>query len=281
MSNDSQTYRYAVIVEYDGSAFHGWQKQKHHVGATVQEELEKAISSVANQEVNVVCAGRTDRGVHATTQVVHFDTQAKRDNYNWLLGVNRYLPDGISVRWIDKIDHDFHARFSATSRCYRYFIYNEAVEPALFKNNLTWHRPHLDAEKMHEAAQYLVGKHDFTSYRAKHCQSHNAIRTVDYVFVKRCGSIIMMEIKANAFLYHMIRNIIGVLLPIGEGSKEVWWCKEVLVQKNRCSAGVTASEKGLYFSGVEYLPLYQSSIPSQVKGPIFVEGFDGCEIEYT
>ena len=169
--------RVAAIVEYHGANFHGWQRQKHHPEPTIQAALEDALSRVANEPIAVVCAGRTDAGVHASTQVIHFDTHAQRRPHNWMMGVNTYLPDGIALRWISDVDDSFHARFGATSRRYRYLIFNKEIKQGLMHDQLTWCRFQLDENKMHEAAQALKGEHDFTSYRAKDCQAKSPVHS--------------------------------------------------------------------------------------------------------
>lgn len=263
------TYRIAAVVEYHGSNFHGWQRQKHHPEPSIQAALEDALSKIANEPVSVVCAGRTDGGVHATTQVVHFDTSAKRDPYGWLMGTNTKLPKGIALRWVAEVDKDFHARFSATARRYRYLIYNKPVKQGLMDDMFTWWRFPLDENKMHQAAQALLGENDFTSFRAKDCQSNTPFRNIQQISVRRFGDVVMIEVQANAFLYHMIRNIAGVLIPIGCDRKPVEWCADVLAAKDRSQAGVTAPPDGLYFVGVEYPEQFQ--IPSQPWGPVYVE----------
>lgn len=266
---DKVLVRNAAIVEYHGAHFHGWQRQKHHPEPTIQAALEDALSRVANEPIAVTCAGRTDAGVHASTQVIHFDTHAIRRPHNWMMGVNTYLPDGIALRWISEVDESFHARFGATSRRYRYLIFNKEIKQGLMHDQLTWCRFPLDEDRMHDAAQSLLGEHDFTSYRAKDCQAKSPVRTIQEISVRRYGDIVMIEVQANAFLYHMIRNIAGVLMPIGMGRKPVEWSAELLSQKNRALGGVTAPSAGLYFVGVEYPADFQ--IPSQAWGPVFVE----------
>jgi tRNA pseudouridine38-40 synthase len=261
--------RVAAIVEYHGANYHGWQRQKHHPEPTIQAALEEALGRVANEPIAVTCAGRTDSGVHASTQVVHFDTHAERRPHNWMMGVNTYLPDGIALRWVGEVDESFHARFGATSRRYRYLIFNKEIKQGLMHDQLTWCRFLLDADKMHEAAQALKGKHDFTSYRAKDCQANSPVRTIEDISVRRYGDIVMIEVQANAFLYHMIRNIAGVLMPIGMERKPVEWCGSLLAQLDRSLGGVTAPPEGLYFVGVEYPAEF--AIPSQAWGPVFVE----------
>jgi len=261
--------RWVAGVEYNGALFKGWQKQKHHPGHSIQEGLERAISHVANESVGVVCAGRTDAGVHASAQVVHFDTSAIRDERAWKLGINTNLPDGLCLNWIQKAPDEFHARFSAVARRYRYFIMNKPVKPGLMHDQVTWWRRPLDAERMNEAAQALIGEHDFTSFRARDCQANHPRRTMKEISVTRVNDWVVIEVCANAFLYHMVRNITGVLLPIGEGKKSIDWCAEVLVAKDRRAAGVTAPGEGLYFVDVEY-PEYPE-LPVTRGGPSFYE----------
>lgn len=273
--------RWVAGVEYNGALFKGWQKQKHHPGPSIQESLEVAISKVANHKVDVVCAGRTDAGVHASAQVIHFDSFANRTERSWKLGVNSTLPHGVCLNWIqlapekDASDSEytregpFHARFSAVARRYRYFILNKPVKPGLMHDQATWWRRPLDANKMHQAAQFLVGEHDFTSFRARDCQANHAVRTMKDVSVTRVNDWVVIEVCANAFLYHMVRNIAGVLLPIGEGKKPVTWCFEVLAAKDRTKAGVTAPGEGLYFVDVEY-PGFPS-LPIESDGPYFYQ----------
>lgn len=243
--------RIAIGVEYKGTSYHGWQKQKDD-DATVQHVVEKALSCVAAHKVDVVCAGRTDTGVHARGQVVHFDTSAKRDLKNWISGGNCNLPPDVSFRWAREVDDGFHARFSAIARRYRYIIFNHKIRSALFAEQTTWHYHSLDHELMHQAAQHLVGKHDFSSFRGCTCQAHSPIRDVHFVNVRCANNLIIIDIKANAFLLHMVRNVAGVLLAIGEGKKSPEWAAEVLKVCDRTVAGITAPPHGLYFQEVYY-----------------------------
>lgn len=243
--------RIALGVEYEGSAFHGWQAQQDGV-RTVQTALEAALTKVANESVRVVCAGRTDTGVHGLGQVVHFDTQAERSARNWILGSNVNLPKDVSVLWAKSVNDDFSARFSALSRKYRYFILNRPVRSSVLAGRVTWvHKP-LDADRMQRAAQHLVGEHDFSSYRAVACQAKSPIRTMHSVQVERRGEVIEIRVHANAFLHHMVRNIAGVLIAIGKGEQSENWSKEVLALRDRTLGGVTAPPHGLYFEQVEY-----------------------------
>ncbi|WP_286233088.1 tRNA pseudouridine(38-40) synthase TruA [Thalassotalea sediminis] len=256
--------RIALGIEYDGSQYCGWQRQKNV--SSVQEMLEKALSNVANEPIEVVCAGRTDTGVSATNQVVHFDTNMIRKDVAWTLGVNTSLPSDIAVTWVKTVDDSFHARFGATSRRYRYIIYNNPLRPAVFSRGLTFIHYPLDESLMHQAAQILVGEHDFTSFRTVHCQAPTAVRTIEHCNVSRQGQYVIIDVKGNAFLHHMIRNITGSLLRVGRGQEQVSWIADVLAAKNRCVAGMTAPANGLYFVDVTYPEKYQ--LPERPIGPL-------------
>lgn len=243
--------RIALGIEYNGSGFHGWQMQQEGV-RSVQLEVEQAIAKVADHEVRVHCAGRTDTGVHALEQVIHFDTQSQRPQRAWTQGVNVSLSDDVSILWATQVPDQFHARFSAERRCYRYLILNRPVRSALQHGRATWIHHPLDADVMHTAAQALTGTHDFSSYRALACQAKSPVRTLHHISVQRCGEIIEIEVEANAFLHHMVRNIAGVLITIGKGEADSSWPKEVLELRDRRLGGVTASPDGLYFEKVQY-----------------------------
>lgn len=271
MEAEVQTYRYAAVVEYNGGCFFGWQYQAHQPHLiSVQAALETALAKIANHPIKVFAAGRTDTGVHATRQVIHFDTTAKRADYSWLMGTNTHLPQGVALQWIGQVDMEFHARFKAQARRYRYLINNAPAKQALLHDQLTWWRYPLDEQKMHQAAQCLVGQHDFTSFRAADCQAKTAVKTLHHISVRRFGSLIVLEVEARGFLYHMVRNIVGSLLPIGEGHKPVSWLKETLEKQDRTQAGITAPAVGLYFVGVHYPEPYQF-IPCQPFGPMLLE----------
>lgn len=246
--------RIALGIEYVGSAYSGWQTQTHSPVPTLQTTLENALAKVADHPVQVICAGRTDAGVHALGQVVHFDTEAKRSDRSWILGTNTHLPPDMSVRWAKEMPSEFHARFSAIARCYHYRIFNHAYRSAVFNQRATWIYQPLDHLRMYEAGQYLIGEHDFSAFRAQYCQSKTPMRRVDEIQFARHGDLITMSIKANAFLHHMVRNIMGVLIPIGRGEKEPIWVQEVLNSKDRKSAGITAPPDGLYLANVLYPP---------------------------
>lgn len=240
----------ALLLEYQGQQFYGWQSQTGL--RTVQGELEIALSRIANETIEVICAGRTDRGVHALGQVVHFDTQASRPLYGWLSGSNRYLPKDIVIRSLRVVPESFHARFSAVRRSYRYVILNQSVRSALQEGLMTCYHKPLDAELMHQAAQHLVGTHDFSALRAKECQAKSPIRTLYDIRVWRHHQQVSIEVTANAFLHHMVRNMVGSLLKVGTGHKPTSWIAEVLHSRDRAKAGVTAPPDGLYLKQIFY-----------------------------
>ena len=242
--------RFALGIEYDGSDFLGWQRLSH--GRTVQQTLELALGRVADLPVEVVCAGRTDSGVHALQQVVHFDTEARRSDYGWMMGCNSLLPASAAVRWVKPIDADFHARYSASSRRYRYRILNRAARPGLMGRFLTWERRALDADAMHQAGQALLGEQDFSAFRSAACQAPHARRRMLALSVQRRGEEVVVEVEANAFLHHMVRNIVGSLLPVGRGERPVEWVAAVLAGADRGQAGPTAPAQGLCFIGPRY-----------------------------
>ncbi len=254
--------RIVLGVEYDGSAYSGWQWQRNR--RSVQAVLEQALSKVANQPIMVICAGRTDAGVHALEQVVHFDTAVGRDLHAWLLGGNSNLPDDVRITWVKKAEADFHARYSAIARFYRYVILNRPVKSALLRQQATWSYQPLDADKMHEAAQHLLGNHDFSSFRAQGCQSKSPYRIMYFIDVYRQDERIIIDISANAFLHHMVRNIAGVLMAVGAGKQPVDWPGHLLAIKNRSLAAVTAPPDGLYLGAVYYPECYGIA-----KHPIF------------
>ena len=243
--------RFAAVIEYDGTAYHGWQRQLDE-SATVQACVEKAISKVADHPVTVICAGRTDAGVHAVGQVIHFDTTAKRTLRAWQFGANTFLPKDISVRSIQEVDESFHARFSAIARRYQYRIFNHPVRSALHRQYATWYCLPLDVAAMQQAAEALVGEHDFSSFRAQSCQAKSPIRTIEHLTVTVHDDLILIDIQANAFLHHMVRNIAGVLMAIGAGKNPVSWTQELLAAKSRAAGGVTALPQGLHFMEAIY-----------------------------
>jgi tRNA pseudouridine38-40 synthase len=256
--------RIVLGIEYDGSQFVGWQWQT--AKRSVQSVLEQALSHVANQPITVICAGRTDSGVHALEQVVHFDTEVRRALHAWMMGGNHHLPEDVRIIWAKSALGDFHARYSAIARFYRYVILNRPMKSALLRQQATWFSPPLDAEKMHLAAQVLCGNHDFSSFRAQGCQSKSPQRFMYFVEVSRENQQVIIDISANAFLHHMVRNIVGVLMEIGAGKKPVEWTQELLVIKDRSQGGVTAPPFGLHLAGVYYPACYGID-----KHPIFAK----------
>lgn len=258
--------RIVAGVEYNGNKFHGWQAQADVL--TIQLVLEQALSKIADEPVQTMCAGRTDRGVHATNQVIHFNTNAIRKPEAWILGTNTHLPHPISIKWVREIDSDFHARFDALARRYQYFIYNNPTRSSLFYALSTWVAYPLDETYMHEAAQYLIGEHDFTSFRSAQCQSRTARRHVFAISVTRHREWVLVDIVANSFLHHMVRNIVGVLLEIGQRKQEPNWCQKVLLARDRKQAGKTAPPQGLYLTGVRYADVHQ--LPCAFESPFLL-----------
>jgi tRNA pseudouridine38-40 synthase len=251
--------RIAMGVEYDGAAYSGWQLQHH--ADTVQGRLEAAVGRVADRPVRVHCAGRTDAGVHAEGQVVHFDTAARRSERSWVLGTNSNLPDDIAVRWARPVAPDFHARFSATGRHYRYLILCRATRSALWRGRAVWTHKRLDLARMRAAAGLLVGRHDFTSFRALACQAKSPVRTLRYLRIGRRGELLSLHLGADGFLHHMVRNIAGVLMAIGSGEAPVDWAAELLALRDRARGGVTAPPHGLYLTAVDYPERYGLPVP--------------------
>lgn len=264
MSNGSM--KIALGIEYDGSCYYGWQRQLEV--DSVQQKLEQALSQVANEPISVHCAGRTDSGVHATGQVVHFETTANRKDVAWTMGVNANLPSDIAVRWVKTVKEDFHARFSATARRYRYIIYNRRYRPAILGRGLTHYHLPLDADSMHRAGQSLLGENDFTSFRAVQCQSKTPWRNVKHLQVSRMGDYIIVDIKANAFVHHMVRNIVGSLMEVGCGNQPEGWIAELLTLKDRSMAAATAKADGLYLVAVDYPAEFE--LPEVTLGPLFL-----------
>jgi len=242
--------RIALGVEFDGTDFCGWQQQR--TGRTVQGSLEEALTRVADHELRTVCAGRTDTGVHATGQVVHFDSPAQRDVKAWIRGTNANLPADIRVQWARTVDEDFHARFSARRRHYRYVILNAPCPSALLRSRSCWEYPALDASRMAEGARHLLGEHDFSSFRAAACQAKHPVRTLYQLEVIRQGDFLYIDVVANAFLHHMVRCIAGVLIRVGRGEASPGWVAEVLAARDRTLSGVTAPAPGLYLVAVRY-----------------------------
>jgi tRNA pseudouridine38-40 synthase len=242
--------RWAAGVEYLGTRYSGWQWQAH--ASSVQQEVERVLSAVADHPVKVTAAGRTDAGVHAYEQVIHFDSDAARAPHAWLFGANSQLPRDVGLRWVQPVDGEFHARYTATARRYRYVMFASRARPALLDSRVAWLFGALDAPAMHRAAQALVGEHDFSGYRDSGCQSRTPMRNVHALAVWGRGDFVVIDIQANAFLHHMVRNIAGVLIAIGQGERPESWARAVLEGRSRAAGGVTAVPDGLYFVGPEY-----------------------------
>ncbi|MBS0569810.1 MAG: tRNA pseudouridine(38-40) synthase TruA [Proteobacteria bacterium] len=255
--------RIALGIEYDGTDFHGWQRLPH--GPTVQGAVEAALADIAAESVQVICAGRTDAGVHARNQVIHFDTQAQRSMRGWTLGTNSRLPSSIAVRWARPVSDEFHARFSARARRYRYTILNRSARPGLEARYVCWERVNLDAAKMHAAAQCLLGEQDFSAFRTVACQARSPLRCVQAIAVRRDGEHVVLDIQANAFLHHMVRNIAGSLRVVGRGEQTPEWIAQVLAGRDRARAGPTSAAQGLVFLG----PLYPAAcgLPAEATLP--------------
>jgi tRNA pseudouridine38-40 synthase len=237
-------------VEYDGSSYNGWQKQ--NIGLGIQTVVEKALSKVANHQINSICAGRTDTGVHARSQVIHFDTITERDNYGWLAGVNSNLPPDINITWVKNVNNDFHARFSASKRKYSYKILNQKTRSSLSRNYFWWVYDELDVNQMQSGAKYLIGKHDFTSFRATSCQASSPIREIFDIQIQKNDEGLRITLTANAYLQRMVRNIVGALVQIGKQEKDAKWMHDVLKGRDRKLAGIAAPAHGLTLLAVKY-----------------------------
>src|SRR3989344_269358 len=256
--------RSAAILEYDGSRFSGWQRQDQV--RSVQAVVEEALSKVADEPIQVTVAGRTDAGVHALGQVIHFDTSAVRSDYSWVRGANSNLPSEVALLWAAPVDDGFHARFSATGRHYHYVILNRAIRPTYLAGRVTHEYRLLDVASMREAAQHLIGEHDFTSFRAAECQAKSPVRELRALDVTRHGEFVHIHVHANAFLQHMLRYIPGVLMTVGAGEREPSWAKEVLEARDRRAGGVTAAPDGLYLREIEYPETFKLPRLSRVVG---------------
>jgi tRNA pseudouridine38-40 synthase len=262
--------RFAAGLEYDGRAYSGWQFQPGlH---TVQDEVQRALSRVADASIEIVCAGRTDAGVHAGGQVIHFDSDANRGERAWRLGGNTYLPNDVSLLWVREMPGHFHARFSATARSYRYFILNRESRPGLVSGRATWERRPLDATLMNDCAQVLVGEHDFSAFRAIECQAKSPVRRVEHIAVTREADWLRLDITANAFLHHMVRNITGLLIAVGQGDSPPSRVSTVLASRDRKTSAATAPPDGLYLAQVRYpaefgLPAQSAIIRASLGDP--------------
>jgi len=251
--------RIALAIEYCGTHFHGWQSQPS--GNTVQDALEAALAAIAGQSVGVICAGRTDAGVHATHQVVHFDAPVERPLSAWVRGVNSHLPDGVAVRWAQPVDAEFHARFSARGRRYRYLLMNRPQRPGLWQGRVGWFHLPLNLAAMQAAAGRLLGEHDFSAFRAAGCQAKTPVKTLWRADVQQQGNLLVFDFEASAFLHHMVRNLVGSLVYIGKGAQPAEWMDELLQARDRSAAAPTFSPDGLYFRGPIYEPHWQLPDP--------------------
>lgn len=260
--------RIACRIEYDGRSYNGWQSQPHPGVMTVQDELEGALTDVAATSIRVHCAGRTDTGVHAFSQIIHFDAPVSRSSKAWVMGGNASLPGDIRIHWAIPVVGTFHARFSAQARCYRYLISNTPIQHALLRRQAAWHRRPLNEQEMDAAAQSLLGEKDFSAFRAASCRSSTPMRNVHSIEVKRRGDLVILEIVANAFLHHMVRNIAGALLAVGDGRKPVKWIEELMDERDRRAGAETAPAGGLYLAAVEYPA--QFGLPPTPFGPLII-----------
>ncbi|MCV2528414.1 MAG: tRNA pseudouridine(38-40) synthase TruA [Candidatus Lightella neohaematopini] len=240
----------AFGVEYDGTKYYGWQKQKNL--PSIQEEIEKAIFSITNEKIDIFCAGRTDAGVHAIGQVIHFTTNTNLPDRAWIMGMNTNLPNDISIKWIKRVPDSFHARYSAYARRYQYIIYNNKIRSSLYCNKVNHIYYLLNEYSMKKAASYLIGKHNFISIKQSDCQSKSSWRKIYNLSINRYGHYLIIDIKANSFLYHMVRNIVGILLDIGSGKKSISWIKNIISVNKKNNFIKTASANGLYLILVYY-----------------------------
>jgi tRNA pseudouridine38-40 synthase len=260
--------RIALGVEYDGSRFCGWQSQLS--GCGVQDVLERALESIAGKSIRVVTAGRTDTGVHALHQIVHFDTDVTRPDSAWVRGVNALLPGSVGVLWAQPVNDEFHARFSASSRNYRYLLLNHPVRPALLSGKVGWFHQSLDVEAMRQGAQFVLGEHDFSAFRAAECQAKSPIKNLQKIEIATSGNYILFDFTANAFLHHMVRNLVGSLIYVGKGKHSPAWMLELLEKRNRTHSAPTFAPDGLYLAAIGYDPKWD--IPHLSRMPNFAFG---------
>jgi tRNA pseudouridine38-40 synthase len=262
--------RIALSIEYDGSAFCGWQTQPS--GCAVQDAVDAALGHIAAEPIRSQCAGRTDAGVHALGQVIHFDTDAVRPETAWVRGVNTYLPDSIAVHWARMVSEAFHARSKAVGRHYTYLLLNRRQRPGVYARHIGWYHRPLDAEAMADAAQMLLGVHDFSAFRAAECQALSPVKHMRRAAIYRSGELVVFEFSADAFLHHMVRNLVGCLVKVGDGSRTREWLAEVLRGRDRRLAAPTFSAHGLYLAAVEYDPAWGLPVPARRMPAIVLSG---------
>ncbi|MBI3284967.1 MAG: tRNA pseudouridine(38-40) synthase TruA [Burkholderiales bacterium] len=248
--------RLVLGVQYDGSCWHGWQTQPS--GDTVQDALERALAAFSNSKITTTCAGRTDAGVHGIEQVIHFDTGLERSAYSWVNGVNAFLPGTVAVQWAKELmldeesDDNFHARFSARARTYHYLLYNSNIRSPMWLGRAGWVFRPLDVDRMREAAEHLIGEHDFSVFRASGCQAKSPLKHMYGIQIRRRGEMIVFTLRASAFLHHMVRNIVGSLIFVGTGKRDTGWIAELLASRNRSLAAPTFMPDGLYLAKIDY-----------------------------
>lgn len=262
----TEVRRIALGLEYCGSGFAGWQTQPH--GNTIQDALESALRRISGDPVRVHCVGRTDAGVHALMQVVHFDCRVARPVSAWVRGVNAWLPERIAVRWAVPVDSEFHARFSAFARHYRYILFNHRVRPALAHDRAGWYHRALDVDAMQRAACLLLGEHDFSSFRAAECQAKTPVKDLQLALIERHGDCVVFDFRASAFLHHMVRNMVGALVAVGSGGKPVEWMAELLASQRRSMAPPTFAAQGLYLAGAHYAERWNLPEPARIIAPL-------------
>jgi tRNA pseudouridine38-40 synthase len=267
--------RVALGIEYDGSAFTGWQTQTD--GRSVQDAVEGALSQIAGSPTSTICAGRTDSGVHALDQVIHFDTDAARPITAWVRGVNRLLPASIAVQWAKHVNEDFHARYGARRRRYDYWVLNAPVRAPLAHAHTGWVFRPLDENAMQLAAMHLIGRHDFTSFRSSECQAATPVRVIEELRIVRNGSLIRISVSANAFLHHMVRNIVGALVYVGVGRRPQHWVKDVLLARDRAAGAPTFSAAGLYLARVEYDLAFDLPAPAAAR-PLWIDAYTNQDL---
>ena len=263
--------RFAIGIEYDGRSGCGWQTQASHCG--IQDHLQRALGAIAGHAVEVVAAGRTDAGVHALRMVAHFDTDAERPLNAWVRGANSGLPAGIAVQWARPVDREFHARFSAEERCYRYLLLNHPVRPAVLAGQCGWHHMPLGVEPMRAAAGHLIGKYDFSAFRAAECQAPSPVKEVREITVVRQRDFLILDFRADGFLHHMVRNIVGALIRVGDGREEPAWIRQLLAGRDRSRAAPTFMPDGLYLADVRYADRW--SLPER-EGRSLLSAFPGA-----